>query len=76
MEITINPPKEVVVMAETKKTVEKITVNLIIDNPKAKIVSAQTQQLGRIVLWKDAEYDAIGQWTDSDVQARIAQLYS
>ena len=29
-----------------------------------------------VVIWEGAAYDAAGQWTDSDVQARLIELYS
>ena len=29
-----------------------------------------------VVLWEGEAYDSIGQWTDSNVEARLAELYS
>jgi len=76
MEITINPAKEIVVVQERKKSIEKITILEITDNPIFKSVVATTKEIGRIILWKDAEYDAIGQWTDANVETRIKEIYS
>jgi len=76
MELTINPPKDVVVMQQRMKTINKITVREVTDSPVRKIVVAHTLELGRVVLWKDAEYDAIGQWTDTDVINRLTALYA
>ncbi|MFO0089890.1 MAG: hypothetical protein ACK518_03730 [bacterium] len=74
MKITLSNPTEVVVVKEVKKTVEEVTVVEVIDNSEAKSVKAFTQEFGIIYLWEGAEYDAIGQWTDSDVIAKITEL--
>jgi hypothetical protein len=74
MKITFETPKEMVVVKELKRTVDEITVTEVIDNPEFKTVRAFTQELGVFNLWEGAEYDAIGQWTDSDVVARITEL--
>lgn len=74
MKITFETPKEIVVVKELKRTFEELTVEEVVDNPSRKEVKAFTNELGIITLWKDAEYDAIGQWTDADVQARIIEL--
>lgn len=77
--LTINLPKKVKVKAHGNKEVEieKIEVFEMIDNPFTKTVTAiNNNHPTRIVLWKDADYDAIGQWTDTDVVNRILALYS
>jgi hypothetical protein len=76
MEITINPAKDIVVVAERKKTISKLTILEITDNPNEKKVVAITKEVGRLTLWANAEYDAIGQWTDTDVEEKIHELYS
>lgn len=75
MEIQFSEPKDIVIIQERTKTIEKITVLELSDFPGRKQVMAKTLELGLITLWKDAEYDAIGQWTDTDVQNRIVELY-
>ena len=75
MEIIFNPAKDVTVVAEIKKTIDKITVLDITDSPNNKTVTATTMELGRITLWEGTAYDAIGQWTDTDVEARINEIY-
>lgn len=75
MQIQFTNPTDVVVVSERKITIEKLTINELVDLPNRKMVVAKTTEVGTIVLWKDADYDAIGQWTDSDVIARIEQLY-
>lgn len=75
MEVTFTTPKDITVVSERKKTISQITINEITDSASRKTVTATTQEVGRIVLWKDAAYDAIGQWTDTDVANRIKELY-
>ena len=77
MKITLSNPKKVVLQEEKSKTVTTLTVNRIVDLPKKKIVRAFVEELDEpVVLWEAASYDAIGQWTDTDVQARLTELYS
>ena len=75
MEVIFSQATDVVVVTERKVTIEKLTITELVDLPSRKMVVAKTQQVGTIVLWKDADYDAIGQWTDSDVLTRISELY-
>jgi hypothetical protein len=76
MEINITNPKEVVVVPEQKKTINKITIQRMVDLPVRKKVLVITEELGQIVLWEDVQYDSIGQWTDTQVIERIQELYS
>ena len=77
MQINLSNPKKVVLQEEKSKTITTLTVNRIVDLPKKKIVRAFVEELDEpIVLWEAASYDAIGQWTDTDVQARLTELYS
>ena len=73
--IQVNTPFNHIVTPQVVKTVSEITITHMTDNPIDKMVSVRTKELGRVVLWKDAEYDAIGQWTDSDVEARLHELF-
>lgn len=74
MKITLDTPKEVVLVKEIKQSVSEVTIGEITDNSEMKIVRAFTQEIGVITLWEGAAYDAIGQWTDADVEARIKEL--
>jgi len=74
MKITFEIPKEVIVVKELKKSIAEITINQVVDNPSMKRVIAETQEIGRLILWEKEAYDAIGQWTDSDVIARVNEL--
>jgi hypothetical protein len=74
MKITFNTPKEVIVVKEIKRKISEITITEITDNPETKSVRAFTQELGVFDLWEGEAYDAIGQWTDADVVAKIKEL--
>lgn len=74
MKIILDKEKEVVVVKELKKTITEITVNHVTDLPEQKRVEAITHELGLVVLWQGEEYDAIGQWTDTDVINKLKSL--
>ena len=77
MQINLSNPKKVVLQEEKSKTVTTLTVSRIVDLPKKKMVRAFVEELDEpVVLWEAASYDAIGQWTDTDVQTRLTELYS
>jgi hypothetical protein len=57
--------------------ITKLTVVRMVDVPGKKIVKVATVELPKpIILWQGAAYDAIGQWTDADVEARLKELYN
>ena len=77
MQISLSNPKKVVLQEEKSKTVTTLTVSRIVDLPKKKMVRAFVEELDEpVVLWEASSYDAIGKWTDTDVQARLTELYS
>ena len=77
MNITLNSPKKIVLQEEKSKTVSTLTVNRVVDLPKQKIVRCFIEELEEaIVLWEGAAYDAVGQWTDANVEARLIELYN
>jgi hypothetical protein len=77
MQISLTNPKKVVLQEEKSKTVTTLTVSRIVDLPKKKMVRAFIEELDEpVVLWEGEAYDSIGQWTDSNVEARLAELYS
>jgi hypothetical protein len=77
MKITLQNPKKFVLQQEKSKTVSTLTIVRVVDLPNKKIVRAYVKEIdGAIVLWEGASYDAIGQWTDDNVQARLTELYS
>lgn len=75
MKITLDTPVDAVIVSEQKKTITELTIQQMIDNPNQKVIAVGTLELGRIVLWKDEEYDAIGQWTDADVETKLKAMY-
>jgi len=75
MKVIFETPREVVIIPEVKRTISEIEVIEITDSPQRKSVIAMTDSVGMVILWEGAEYDAIGQWTNDDVVARINELY-
>lgn len=76
MKVTIQNPKTVVVVPEQTKTISEITIKRMVDFPERKLVILYVEELGEpITLWEGAAYDAIGDWTNADVEARLAELY-
>ena len=77
MEISLNTPRRIVLQEEKSKDITKLTVARVVDLPKQKVVRCFCEELEEaIVLWEGAAYDSIGQWSDADVQARIAEIYA
>ena len=77
MQINLQNPKKVVLQEERSKTISTITIGRLVDLPKKKMVRCFIEELEEpVVLWEGAAYDAIGQWTDADVQARLTELYA
>ena len=77
MQISLQNPKKVVLQEEKSKTISTITIERLVDLPKKKLVRCFIEELDEpVVLWEGAAYDAIGQWTDADVQARLTTLYN
>ena len=77
MKIELNKAKKIVTQQEKSKEVSTLTVIRMVDLPKKKVVRAFVEEIdGPIVLWEGAAYDAIGQWTDAHVEARLTELYS
>lgn len=76
MQITLTNPKKVVLQEEKSKTVSTLTVQRVVDLPQKKVVRVFIKELDNpITLWEGEAYDAAGQWTDADVQARLLELY-
>jgi len=73
----INLPVEVVIreIPSTQIKSSKIEVLSIQDNQSQKKITANTKELGQITLWESDSYDRIGQWTDSDVETRLIELF-
>lgn len=77
MQILLSNPKKLVLQEEKSKTIDKLTVLRIVDLPKIKKVRVFIDEIDEpIILWEGESYDAIGQWTDQNVQNRLIELYS
>lgn len=77
MKIILKKPKEKVVVQEVKKSIATLTVQRMVDLPEKKEVRVFVKELNEpIVLWSGADYDAIGQWTEADVTAKLTQLFN
>jgi hypothetical protein len=70
MEVNFNNPKN--------PAITKVTVKRVVDNNEKKKVTAHVKEFtGKITLWEgDVAYTAIGQWTDTDVQNRLLEIYN
>ena len=75
MKITLTKEKRIVLRQAETVNITDITILSITDSPVQKRVTCSTKELGVIVLWEEGDYDAIGQWTDADVEAKIKDIY-
>jgi hypothetical protein len=56
--------------------ISKVEIEYFVDSPSDKTVTAYTKGFpGKVILWEGAAYDAIGDWTTADVEAKIKDLY-
>jgi hypothetical protein len=77
MKITLETPKEQILVQEVKKSITTLTVQRMVDLPAKKEVKVFVKELNDpVVLWTGADYDAAGQWTDADVEAKLIELFS
>ncbi len=75
MAIQLQSPKEIVLVAEQKQTITELNVNRWIDLPAQKKVLALVQELTHpVTLWEGDAYDAIGDWTEAQAQARLVEV--
>jgi hypothetical protein len=69
MEVNFNNPKN--------PAITKVTVKRVVDNNEKKKVTAHVKEFtGKITLWEGEAYTTIGQWTDTDVQNRLLEIYN
>jgi len=72
--ITLNTPLTFILQPEVKIELTNIEIQRIIDNPNEKFVRAFINGISDIILWEGNEYDAIGNWTQEQAEARIIEL--
>lgn len=54
------------------KSFSSITITRMVDLPGQKMVKIFIEELPNpIILWQGEEYDAIGQWSNSDVESAL-----
>lgn len=76
MKVEITNPKTIVVVEQQTKTYDSLTIKRMVDFPEQKKVIVHIEELDQpVVLWEGDSYDAIGEWTNSDVQSKLAELY-
>lgn len=76
--VTISLTREVVLKEIPAHQIKISSVEILYikdDSANKKVIATAKQPIGEIILWEGAAYDAIGQWTDTDVQNRINELY-
>jgi hypothetical protein len=74
---TLETPFTVILAPARTKIIEEIVILHLIDSPAEKMVSVKLKGISKeIVLWKDEDYDNIGQWTDTDAINRIKELFT
>lgn len=80
MVVTLDAPVDIVIPSQVIRPVQLsstgvLTIVRYVDLPQEKIVRVFTEEVRMpIVLWSGDGYDAIGQWTDADVTARLKAL--
>lgn len=77
MILNLQTPITKVIQPQITKTITTLTINHINDYPELKCVKCFIKELNSpITLWEGDEYDEIGQWTDTDVFAKLNQIYN
>ena len=72
MTITLSAATTQVIVPQKTKTITTLTVQRMVDLPAQKIVKVFVQELNDpIIIFSGASYDAVGQWTDADVQTAL-----
>ena len=75
MNITLNSTVNKVTQPEVKKSLSEVTIKRMVDLPEEKIVRVFIKELNSpMILWEGDAYDAIGDWTNVDVEARVNEL--
>lgn len=74
MKIELSTEKRFETKPAEVKLVKEITIINIVDNYANRSITAITKEVGSLKLWSGSEYEAIGQWTDTDVENRINEL--
>ena len=82
MDITLQAKKDLIIREAITQNTDKIKVLEVTDNYTSVSALIQIGQptpdanknIKHIILWDGADYEAIGQWTDTDVQNRLKTI--
>ena len=72
--VTFDPAVIIKTVGGIELIKKKVTIIKMTDSPVKKTVEVLTDDYITYTLWKDAAYDAIGQWTNDNVITRITEL--
>lgn len=76
MKITLSKPKEITIVEKKTETIQELTIERTVDVPKARIVRCFIAELKEpVILWEGDAYDQAGQWTDTDVEKRLKEIF-
>jgi hypothetical protein len=75
LSVALDGPKVIKEIPAYQVSLSSIDIEYFVDSPSEKIVEAYAKRIGKIVLWEGDAYDAIGDWTTADVEAKIKELY-
>lgn len=75
LSVALDAPKIIKEIPAYKVSVSSIEIEYFVDSPAEKVVEAYAKGIGKIVLWEGDAYDAIGDWTNADVEAKIKDIY-
>ena len=77
MIINLSSQKDFKIVEEKIIKLNKLTVNRVVDFPSKKVAKCFIEELANpITLWEGVDYDNAGQWTDSDVEDRLLELFN
>ncbi len=75
LSVALDGPKVIKEIPAYQVSLSSIDIEYFVDSPSEKIVEAYAKRIGKIVLWEGDAYDAIGDWTNADVEAKIKDIY-
>ena len=77
MRVDLNGTKTITLVPAQTKNFTSLTIDRVVDLQSEKKVFAVISELYEPVdLWTGADYDVIGQWTDTDVANRIREIFA
>ena len=77
MRVDLNGTKTITLVPAQTKNFTSLTIDRVVDlQSEKKVFAIITELYEPVDLWVGASYDAIGQWTDTDVANRIRQIFA